>query len=102
MSNLQDDERAILARLIPTAHRLQDDLDAFVQWISTLTEQEQSILLARAVRQGQKYTLASIPAYIRPRSLIPSLNSGNLTMTNGARCWSRHHDCAMLEASVVA
>jgi hypothetical protein len=58
MSNLQDDERAILARLIPTAHRLQDDLDAFVQWISTLTEQEQSILMARAVRQGQKYTLA--------------------------------------------
>ena len=58
MSNLQDDERAILARLIPTAHRLQDDLDAFVQWISTLTEQEQSILMARAARQGQKYTRA--------------------------------------------
>jgi hypothetical protein len=58
MSNLKDDERAILARLIPAAHRLQDDLDTFVQWISALTEQEQSILLARALRQGQKYTRA--------------------------------------------
>ena len=51
MNNLPDDEPSILARLMPTVHRLQNDSRGLIQWIITLNTQERLALMHWAQRR---------------------------------------------------
>ena len=50
----QPDEWAILVRLTPTLIGLHNDLDALAQWLTTITAQEQRILLTWAQHQASR------------------------------------------------
>jgi hypothetical protein len=53
-----DDDRAILARLIPTAQRLADDQPELTTWLATLTDHERAVILAWAQQQGLHWAQA--------------------------------------------
>jgi hypothetical protein len=53
-------------------------------------------------RKQQRLRTIEQPHMYKPHSLIPNSNFGNLTMSNGARFWSGHHDCAAPAISSLA
>jgi hypothetical protein len=56
MSTSPGDERMALARLIPELKKRMNDPDALGAWIMTLTEAEQPIIIAWAIKQQIHYT----------------------------------------------
>jgi hypothetical protein len=74
MNNLLDDEPSILARLMPTLQRLQNDSRALVQWIITLNNQERLALTHWA--QRREPWLVSAIQRVPPRTSYTAKTAG--------------------------